>query len=132
MAINFEKALGIHEQSLMLRSRRSSVLSSNLANSDTPGYKAKDIDFKAELAKAAGVNHSLQLAKSNNNHFDLGGIRSDHETLFRTPLHASLDGNTVDADTERVKFTENSIRYQASLNFLTRKFSGMKKAIRGD
>ena len=132
MAINFDKALGIHQQSLMVRARRSALLTSNLANSDTPGYKARDIDFKAELEKASGQTSSLQLNRSNNSHLSVSGSSTLDEPLYREPLHASLDGNTVDAEMERVKFTENAIRYQASLTFISRRFSGLKNAIRSD
>ena len=132
MAINFDKALGIHQQSLLVRARRSALITSNLANSDTPGYKARDIDFKAELAKASGQTNSLQLKQSNNAHLPIAGSSTADNALYREPLHSSLDGNTVDAEMERVRFSENAIRYQANLTFLSRKFSGLKNAIRSE
>jgi len=130
MAISFENALGVHPDMLLARSRRTEILASNIANADTPGYKAKDLDFSKVLADARSSSfHSV--SKTHENHFDLPGNLSS-DTLFRNPNQPDTgDGNTVDVQVERNLFIENSMEYQASLNFLGSKFSGLKKALSG-
>ncbi len=131
MPINFDKALGSHEKALMIQSRRAVALSSNIINADTPGYKARDIDFKQALKSSQG--DMLQLQKSNASHIPSFGMDSAGMQLkYRVPSQASLDGNTVDLDHEKSAFAENSVRYQTTLRFLTGKFQGMMKALRED
>ena len=130
MAINFDTALGIHEQALLIRKRRTEVLSSNVANADTPNYKAQDIDFRAAL-KNAGVP-AVQLEATQQGHITTNrSIANDH-LQFRVPDQPSLDGNTVDMQLEKAAVAENNVRYQATLSFLTRRFSGMVNAFKGE
>lgn len=128
MTINFDKALGIHPQALAFREKRGEMLAANLANADTPGYKAKDMDFKAIL------NQNLTLAqpmeRTQANHLPLNQSFESH-TMYRNPNQASLDGNTVEANVEQAKYAENAVQYQASVQFLTNKFSGLMLALRG-
>ena len=131
MPISFDKALGDLPAHLTVYGQRSSLLASNIANADTPGYKARDIDFKAALSKAAGEQVSLKTTSSNH----IGGAgsgTSNLDILYRTPMQSSLDGNTVDSAQEKARFTENAIRYQSTLTFLNGKFSGLKMAIKGE
>jgi len=131
MLINFDKALGSHEKALMIQARRASALSSNIVNADTPGYKARDIDFKQALKNTKG--DMLNLQKTNASHMPSFGVDSMGTQLkYRTPAQPSLDGNTVDLDLEKSAYSENSVRYQTTLRFLTGKFSGMMKALRED
>ena len=135
MANPIDKLFGIHAQALSLRSARSELLAANLANSDTPNYKAKDIDFKSALQSQQGgqLQSSVQLAKSSSQHFasDSNGVASN-AIRYRVPSHASLDGNTVDSDFEKSAFTENAIRYQVSLSILSKKITGLISTLRGE
>lgn len=122
-----DKVFGVSPQALSIRSQRFELISANLANADTPGYKAVDIDFGAALAKAQGASGFL---KTNTMHLDPGG--SPQGISYRTPGQLSLNGNSVEADMEQSAFMDNAIRYQASLNFLTGKIKGLMLALRGD
>ncbi len=130
MAISFDKALGDMPAQLMLYGKRSSVLASNLANADTPGFKARDIDFRSVLAAAdAGQVH---LRTTNPAHIGAGGgLSADAQLMYRVPVQPSLDGNTVNSQVEQAEFAENAVRYQSTLTFLTGKFKGLKLAITG-
>ncbi|MFT6194778.1 MAG: flagellar basal-body rod protein FlgB [Cognaticolwellia sp.] len=130
MAISFDKAFGIHPQGLQLRAQRAELIASNIANADTPGYKAKGMDFKAALAQAASKQHT-GMTRTNEKHFDVR-MELNNGVGFRVPNQADTgDGNSVDVQVERNLFLENSMEYQASLQFLTSKIKGLKKAITG-
>lgn len=130
MAISFEKAFGIHPQSLQIRSKNAEVIASNIANADTPGYKAKGMDFKAALAQAASRQQS-GMSKTHEKHFDVR-TEMNNGVDFRTPNQPDTgDGNTVDAQMERNLYLENSMHYQASIQFLNGKIKGLKQAISG-
>lgn len=131
MPISIDNLLGDLPRNLQLYSKRSEVLASNLANADTPGYKAKDIDFRSALGAAGGQN--LEMKTTNAGH--LGGPTSteglNQELLYRVPVQPSLDGNTVDSQIEQGEFTQNAMRYQSTLTFLNGRFQGLKLAIKG-
>ncbi len=134
MAINFEKAFGIHQYSVGVRARRGEVLSSNIVNGDTPGYKAKDIDFKTELnnAMSSGSKHGNLNMTDSRHQFAQSQLSTDESSMFRTGNQPDVgDGNTVDSEVERNLFMKNSLEYQASLNFLNSKISNLRKAIKG-
>jgi flagellar basal-body rod protein FlgB len=127
----FDNVFGIHEQALLLHGQRLSVLANNLANADTPNFKARDIDFAAVLSGAAG-DTSLPLAASDGAHFTLNdGEMPDSELKYRNPYQASLDGNTVEMPVEQAAFSENNVRYQASLTFINSQISELQFAIAG-
>ena len=130
MAINFDKALGNMPEHLMLYGQRSSVLASNIANADTPGYKARDIDFRSILSDASGARMSMATTHAGHISGADTGIGS-MDLLYRVPAQSSLDGNTVSSQVEQAAFTENAVRYQSTLTFLGGKFSGLKLAIKG-
>jgi flagellar basal-body rod protein FlgB len=131
MPINFDSALGIHADALRIRSQRAELLASNLSNADTPGYKAKDIDFKSALKMANGDMGMMKT--SHHNHMQPTGIHASSPTIqYRTTLQDALDGNSVDEQIEQAQFMQNSIQYQASLDFLGGKFNGLLKAIKGE
>lgn len=132
MAISFDKALGIHEQALNTRVRRAEVLANNLANADTPGYKARDLDFRAMLARAGGDGAGFELAKSDPGHMSASDSGADGDLMYRNPLQPSIDGNTVDAQQEQAAFMRNAMDYQASFQFLNNSFTGLTKALRGE
>lgn len=134
MPISFDSALGSHDKALIVRSQRAELLASNLANSDTPGYKAKDIDFKSAMENAQAsksvANSGLKVTHSN--HIQVSATPASIETLYRIPHQSSLDGNTVDTQMEKSAFAENALRYEASLTFLNGKFKGLITALKGE
>lgn len=135
MPINFDKALGSHEKALLFQSRRTAILASNIANADTPGYKARDIDFKDTLQQAKfSSGFAFRLKTTDPAHFKSiqSDILSGVEVKYRTPSQPSLDGNTVELQRELAAFAENAIKYQATLKFLGGRFKGIRAAIRGD
>lgn len=131
--MKLDQAFGIHEQALQLRSYRSEVLASNLANADTPGYKARDFDFHKVLqGQLAGRQSGVPLATTNAGHIASSGMRASTVDLqYRSPQQASLDGNTVEAEREQVEFGANAMGYQASLRFLDGRIKGLLTAIKG-
>lgn len=128
MSINFDKALGIHPQALLLREQRGEVLAANLANADTPGYKARDLNFESVFKQ--NLNLTQNLERTHVNHMPVNHQLEAH-TLYRNPNQASLDGNTVEENVEQAKYAENAVQYQASLQFLNNRFSGLMLALRG-
>ncbi|WP_111496431.1 MULTISPECIES: flagellar basal body rod protein FlgB [Marinobacter] len=133
MAISFANALGIHEKALNVRVQRAEVLANNLANADTPGFKARDIDFKAALGNAQSQASSLPLERTSSGHIDPQAAMTERAALmYRNPYQPSLDGNTVDAQQEESRFMRNAMDYQASFQFLNSKFQGLTKAIKGE
>ena len=130
MAINFDNALGIHPEALALRAKRNEILASNLANADTPGYKARDLDFQAVLKKAMPENRSME--RTQEGHISPNDLLLGATMMFRNPNQASLDGNTVETHIEQAKYSENAVQYQASLRFINGKFSGLMSALRGE
>ena len=132
MAINFDKALGIHEKALVIRAKRAEVLANNLANADTPNFKARDIDFQKALQQALS-NQNSDLKRTHAVHLD-SQLGSEIPGLsYRIPMQPDTgDGNSVDAQIEQTKFAENAMQYQASLSFLDGKFKGLVRAIKGE
>ncbi|MCK5819361.1 MAG: flagellar basal body rod protein FlgB [Psychromonas sp.] len=134
MAINFEKAFGIHQHTIGVRARRTEMLSSNIVNSDTPGYKAKDIDFKLALNNAMSPEskHVFLNMTDSRHKFAQGQSSSDGSVLFRASKQNDVgDGNSVDSEVERSLFMRNNLEYQASLNFLNSKITSLRSAIKG-
>lgn len=124
------QALGVHEQALQVKSRRLEVLAQNIANADTPHYKARDIDFKAVMSEAQQQETSMTATSSG--HFGMGqGIDADG-MRFRTPFNTAFDGNTVEMSVEQAQYGKAAADYQATLNFLENRVSGIRKALRGD
>lgn len=130
MALNIDTYFGIHAKALSARDQRASQLANNLANADTPNFKAQDIDFN-ELLTATMAGNSQQIKTTSPQHMSLNGEFSPH-LKYRNAAHVSLDGNTVDKDMETVEFSKNALHYQASLNFLNSKIKSMMTALRGE
>jgi flagellar basal-body rod protein FlgB len=127
----FDNIFGIHEQALMLHGQRLGVLATNLANADTPGYKARDIDFSAVLSQTQGETQ-LPMQVTDAAHISVsGGELPPGELKYRNPYQASLDGNTVELPVEQTAFSEDNVRYQASLNFINSQISELQLAIAG-
>ncbi len=138
MSISFDNALGLHEQALKFRSQRAEVLANNIANAETPNYKARDLDFNAVLAaqQGAGVpgdGQSMAPERTNAGHMALESLVDQVAGLrYRNQLQPSVDGNTVDSEVEKAAYAQNAIDFQASFTFLNSKFKGLMSAIRGD
>lgn len=133
MSISFDNALGIHEKALAFRSQRAEVLANNLANADTPNYKARDLDFSAALASAQRRNEFSMLRTSERHIAGTTTLElADPALRFRNPLHASLDQNTVDPQLEQANYAKNTIDFQASFTLLNNKFKGLMSALRGE
>jgi len=133
MPLNLDAYLGVHQDALKLYAQRTSVLANNIANADTPNYKAQDIDFRAVLAGTAGAGaNALPLSTTSSSHVAGTAAASGAAPLkYRVPLAPSLDGNTVDVQMEQAAFADNSVRYQAALSFLSSKFRDLMTAITG-
>ncbi|MFD2168116.1 flagellar basal body rod protein FlgB [Thalassotalea euphylliae] len=130
MAISIDKAFGIHPHGMVLREKRAEIIASNIANADTPGYKAKGMNFQEALAGAA-KNQQMGMSRTHEKHFDVR-MELNNGTGFRVPDQPDTgDGNTVDVQVERNLYLENSLQYQASVQFLNSKVKGLKKAIGG-
>jgi flagellar basal-body rod protein FlgB len=109
---------GIHAAALELRSQRMGLITSNIANAATPGYKAKDIDFATALkAKTSGMDVDQAASAA---------------TLYRVPVMPSLDGNTVELPTEQIAFSENAVGYSATLSFIRGRVDTITRALKGD
>lgn len=138
MAINLDSYLGVHAQALKLREQRTELLARNLANADTPGYKAQDLDFQAAMSAMTTPGNAADAMRTTQSaHIPVAGaaVLEPGSTgaflRYRTPLAPSLDGNTVDAQLEQSAFAENSVHYQATLSFLSSKFRSLMTAITG-
>ncbi|MDX9875342.1 MAG: flagellar basal body rod protein FlgB [Spongiibacteraceae bacterium] len=133
-SINFKNALGIHEQALHFRARRAEVLANNLANANTPNYKARDVSFEALLAQqsASHTRSAEQPVRTDSRHMTLAGEGGADDLLYRVPNQPSIDGNTVEEHQEMARFARNSMDYEASFYFLSGKFRGLTNAIKGE
>ncbi|MBS0378659.1 MAG: flagellar basal body rod protein FlgB [Proteobacteria bacterium] len=136
MPVNLDAYLGVHQDALKLYARRTAVLANNLANADTPNFKAQDIDFKSVLAQSGNgstTGTKPALATTHAMHVSTApdAAMTDGALKYRVPLAPSLDGNTVDPQLEQAAFADNTVRYQAALAFLSDKFKGLMTAITG-
>ena len=130
MSISFDRALGIHEEALGFRAQRAEVLSNNIANADTPNYKARDLDFKAEFDRLEGIKGDL--ATTDPRHLPTIQSARMSALQYRVPINPAMDGNTVEMSVEQMQFSENVLRYQTSLSLINRKISGLTSAIKGE
>ena len=126
---SFTEHLGFHASALQLRSRRNEMLASNIANAATPNFKARDIDFDTELKR---INKIGNVDTTNSSHFSSIQKRIGKDSVYRLPIHPSLDGNTVEMAVEQMQFSENVMRYQTTLTFLNNKIAGLRSAIKGE
>jgi flagellar basal-body rod protein FlgB len=131
MPLDINRVFAPHERVLTAASQRLELLAENVANADTPNYKARDIDFRNVLQQADRAS-TVTLATTSQGHIQgAGGPGSRAEALYRVPDQPSLDGNTVDAQKESAAVAETSTRYQASLTFLDQRIRGLRAAITG-
>lgn len=133
MAFSLGNSFQLHEQALYIQSRRAQILAANMANADTPHYKALDINFGQALQSAVRNPAATDtLRKTHARHISSTKHAEGLEPMFRIPRQSSLDGNTVEAEAEMSAFNDNSIRYIATLRFLNSKVEGLMSAIRGE
>ncbi|MEM0954545.1 MAG: flagellar basal body rod protein FlgB [Pseudomonadota bacterium] len=126
----FDSVLGVSPQVLAIRSQRTELLAANIANATTPGYKARDIDFRSAMQSAMGERAGLSMTHE----LHLPGptaAGSPEQPLYRMPSQPSPDGNTVESQREHAEFMDNAVRYQASLTLLDARIRGLRTAIRG-
>ena len=121
---------GVHGQALQLRSKRLELLASNIANAATPNYKARDIDFAAELKQAETGGGGL--AATENGHIAASAPGAAGDALYRIPNQSSLDGNTVELSVEQTRFGENAVQYQTTLSFLNGRINTLMRAMKGE
>jgi len=143
MPLDLNAYLGIEPDALKVYSQRAEVLAANLANADTPGYQAHDIDFRAALAAAGSQGDALQPQTTNPRDLTAaagtgggaagaaGNVSTEQFLKYRVPLAPSLDGNTVDSQMEEAQFAQNTVRFQAAITFLQNRFSELTTAITG-
>lgn len=136
---NLDPIFGIHADAMNLQRRRMEVLSANIANADTPGFQARDVDFAAALSSAAkGTSTGTaprQLA-TDPRHIpltmnSLGGLNDGNRLAYRVSTQPTVDGNTVDVQVEQAKFADAALHYQASLQFADGRIRGLMTAITG-
>jgi flagellar basal-body rod protein FlgB len=126
------QALDFQAQALVLRSERQRLIASNIANVDTPGYVAREMNFAAALRQAtSGQTVSGALATTQSGHLSVpAGATSDAELLYASPSQDSIDRNTVDLDRERASFVDNSVKYEATLRFINASVRTMLDAMK--
>jgi flagellar basal-body rod protein FlgB len=135
MSNAIDRLLNLHQTALSARAHRSQVLASNIANADTPGYQARDVDFKSALTSALGGSQAAaaNLVRTSSRHMTAGGAQGSAATesplVYRTVTQASIDNNTVDVNVERAQFADNALRFEASLTFINSKIKGMLTAL---
>jgi flagellar basal-body rod protein FlgB len=124
----WKSAFGINEQALAVRSRRLEVLARNIANADTPNYKAQDVDFKAMLQEVK----KDYLTATHDKHYSALSEAPDNGMRYRTPFNSSFDGNTVEISVEQAQFGRAAGDYQATLQFLENRIGNIRKALKGE
>lgn len=139
MLANLTAGLDFHSKALVLRAQRQGVIASNIANADTPGFAARDINFKESMSAANSSSlalDGLRGSSTNPAHMattgsSLGGPGSDRGLVYAAQSQPSMDGNSVDLDRERANFADNSVRYEATLRFINGYSKTILSAIQG-
>ena len=129
---NFDPILGMHARAMQVRAKRQEVLASNLVNADTPGYKAKDLNFNQVLKGTMHLQQSLSMSQTSGHHIREVRPMIDVNLIEREGLQASKDGNTVDAELEKVMFSKNTLDYQYELNKVDGRVKSLRMAIKGE
>jgi len=125
-------ALDFQAQALVLRSERQRLLASNIANADTPGYVARDMDFARALREATGQAQAVAPVATQAGHVaSAGGARNEPQLLYTRPAQDNLDHNSVDMDRERAAFADNTVKYEATLRFINAQVRTMLDAMKG-
>lgn len=133
-----DSIFGIHEQALSVRKERQNIIANNLANADTPNFKARDVDWRKEMQAAQdtfgqSVNKPDMKTTHNRHIAGFAESTSTQDYLkYRQPTQPSLDGNTVEAHIEKAQFMENAMQYQATLEFMNGRINGIRGALKGE
>lgn len=127
--MDINKVFDGHARALTLGNQRLQLLANNVANADTPNYKARDINF--EQAMQSVGEKAVRVQQTNARHISTSGGPNTAKVMYRLPDQPSLDGNTVDTQQESASIAETAVRYQATLEFLNRKIAGLRHAIKG-
>lgn len=122
-----DNIFGVHEQAVQLRQRRISLLGENIANADTPNFKAKDLDFKALMNN----ERSMSARRTHDMHID-NKLGNKSGLVYRVPNNPAADGNTVELNFQQAEFGKESARYTATLQFLENRIGGVRRALRGE
>jgi flagellar basal-body rod protein FlgB len=134
MSSRIDDMFRLHQTALNLRAARQELLASNIANADTPNYKARDIDFASALQGAmTGSGDKLSVTTTSAAHLSgaTGLSVMGAPVMYRNPLQPSADGNTVDMDVERAQFADNALRYEASVRFVSDEAKDVLAALQG-
>jgi flagellar basal-body rod protein FlgB len=123
-----ENPFGIHEQAIKVRNQRLELIAANIANADTPHFKARDLDFKQVLSSTV----PSPMASTDQRHFETGEVENPGGLVYRVPYNTSVDGNTVEVQVEQAAYGEAAAEYQATLQFLEKRISGIRKALKGE
>lgn len=133
MSNAIDNAFAFQSRVLALRGYRQQVLASNIANADTPNYKARDIDFAAAMRQAQGAIGGVELARTAAGHLSgTGGGFAGAQPMYRTSVQPSIDGNTVDTNIEQAQFSENALQYMSTLQFINGKIQSTMLALKGN
>lgn len=133
MNVQLDNALRFHQTALNLRADRQELIAGNMANADTPNYKARDIDFGSALSGAllGRAGKPIALSTTASRHLNASGTSTFPQQMYRTETQSSVDGNTVNMDAERAAFAENSVQYEASITFINGLLRTMQQAVSG-
>ena len=123
-----ENPFGIHERALAVRNQRLELIAGNIANADTPNFKARDLDFKKILAS----ENPTPMAATHAKHYQTGELENPGGLVYRVPYNSSVDGNTVEISVEQANYGEAAADYQTTLQFLEGRISGIRKALRAE
>lgn len=124
-----DSVFGVHEKALGMRNERLTVLAKNIANAETPNFKARDFEFNDVLKREIGLG---KMTLTNDGHLSAGAANSSGSLTWEVPLSPSLDGNTVEMSVQQAKFGRAAGEYQATLTILEGRISGIRKALRGE
>jgi flagellar basal-body rod protein FlgB len=124
--------INFYEQVLSLRAQRQQLLASNIANADTPNYKAVDIDFNSAMQSALQQVNPAELKLTSSSHLPNTGTIGNADIKERASKQNSLDGNTVDMDVERAQFTENALQYEAAITLINNQFKNIASVIQNN
>ena len=124
----FENPFGIHERAVAVRNQRLELLAANIANADTPHFKARDLDFQKILT----ATQPSEMAATNSKHFATGELENPGGIVYRIPYNTAVDGNTVEINVEQAKYGHAAAEYQATLQFLESRIAGIRKALKGE
>jgi flagellar basal-body rod protein FlgB len=134
MINKLDHQFSFQQSALRVRGQRQELIAANIANADTPNYKAKDVEFSAAMKNAMSGSSGLKVSVAKTSERHLDGINGNDENApgeakFRKDTQGNVDGNTVDMDVERNQFADNAIRYEASLNMISGQIKEMLAAI---